>query len=266
MPDENAQRADPTGSALRCFLGGFVVQSLKQLEFDEEVVWVKKKIISDIRLFKSETQNEHGGYVTVSFGVKKLNAIINRVVMKLRENEFSLGEFDHLYINFTTCDMPEKMQLSDKVDRYHPWFRYCNIHVEEALYNRLGSPETWNEIIRYVQNALTTYFTSEDFDETHIHSCVQQAIEQGEDMLMKFKEKVTTRRKAVIFLRFLDTCRFSPLLQVYDAEGNLLLDKDLPQTVALDYLGEIQVSAKRVTIKPRKNAYTAQNDPLVFDY
>ena len=85
-------------------------------------------------------------------------------------------------------------------------------------------------------------------------------------MLMKFKEKTNSKRKAVIFLRFLDTCRFSPLLRVYDTEENLLIEKDLPQTVALDYLGEIQVSTKRVTIKPRKNAYTAQNKPLVFDY
>ena len=227
---------------------------------------MKKKIISDIRLFKSASKNEYGGYNTESFGSKKLNAIVNRVVMKLRENEFSFGEFDHLYINFTICDMTEKMNLSDKVDRYHPWFRYCNIHVEEDLYNKLGSSESWNEIILHVKNALTTYFTSEDFGETHICSCIQQAVEKGEDMLMKYKEKVSAKRKAVIFLRFLDSCRFSPILRVYDAEENLLFETDLPQTAALDYLGEIQVSAKRVTIKPRKNAYAAQKKPLVFDY
>jgi hypothetical protein len=64
----------------------------------------------------------------------------------------------------------------------------------------------------------------------------------------------------------LDTCRFSPLLRIYDLEENILFEKDLPQTVALDYLGEIQVSAKRVTIKPRKNAFTKQINPLVFEY
>jgi len=42
--------------------------------------------------------------------------------MKLRESEFSLGEFDHLYINFTTCDMVDELNLSDEVDRYHPWY------------------------------------------------------------------------------------------------------------------------------------------------
>lgn len=103
---------------------------------------MKKKTISDIRLYKSEAQNEYGGYITNSFADKKLNAIVQRVVMKLRENEFSLGEFDHLYINFTTCDMAEKMNLSNKVDRYHPWYRYCSVHIEKGLYNKLGSPET----------------------------------------------------------------------------------------------------------------------------
>ena len=227
---------------------------------------MKKKIISDIRLFKSESQSEHGGYITCSFGDKKLNAIVNRVVMKLRENKFSLGEFDHLYINFTTCEMAEQMNLSDKVDRYHPWFRYCSVHIENDLYSKLGTIETWDSIIRWIENVLIAYFTSEEFDETHIRSCVQQAVEQGENMLMKFKEKTSSKRKAVIFLRFLDNCRFSPLLRIYDLEENILFEKDLPQTVALDYLGEIQVSAKRVTIKPKKNAYTAQNKPLVFDY
>ena len=224
------------------------------------------KIISDIRLYKSESQNEYGGYAIDSFGDKALRAIVQRIVMKLRENGFSLGEFDHLYINFTTCDIADNMSLSQKVDRYHPWYRYCNVHIEKDLYQKLGRPETWNEIVRWIGTILVTYFQSDALDEAQILACVQQAVEQGEDMLMKFKEKVSATRKAIIFLRFLDTCRFFPLLRVYDAEGNLLLEKDLPETVALDYLGEIQVSAKRVAIKPRKNAFTAQQVPLVFEY
>ncbi len=248
---------------IRC---GCATISLSNLNLTKEVAFTKKKIISDIRLYKSEAQNEYGGYITNSFADKKLNAAVKRVVMKLRENEFSLGEFDHLYINFTTCDMAEKMNLSDKVDMYYPWYRYCSLHIEKDLYHELGSLETRNEIIQCIRNVLVTFFVSEDFGETRILSCVQQAVEQGEDMLMKFKEKVSTKRKAVIFLRFLDTCKFYPLLRVYDNEENLLFEKDLPETVALDYLGDIQVSAKRVTIKPRKNAFTTQTSPLVFEY
>ena len=227
---------------------------------------MKKKIIQDIRLYKSDAQNEYGGFLTTSFADKKLNALIKRVVIKLRENGFSLGEFDHLYLNFTTCALPGKMHLSDEVDRYHPWYRYCSVSIEKDLYENLGSPETWDAIIHWLSTVLVSFFASEDFDGLRIRSCIQQAVEQGEDMLMKFKEKVTAKRKAVIFLRFLDTCKFSPLLRVYDTEGHLLLEKDLPEALTLDFLGDIQVSAKRVTIKPRKNAFTAQQPPLVFEY
>ena len=227
---------------------------------------MKKKIISDIRLFKSEAQNEYGGYMTDSFGDKKLNAIVKRVVMKLRENEFSLGDFDHLYINFTTCDIAGNMNLSDKVDRYHPWYRYCDIHIDDDLFQNLGSPETWNEIIHYISTILVAYFAFDDFDKAHILSCVQQAVDQGEDMLITFKKKVSTNRKAVIYLRFLDSCKFYPLLRVYDTEDNLIMEKNLPETVMLDYIGDDQVSAKRVTVKPRKNAFTTNIRPLVFEY
>ena len=224
------------------------------------------KLISDIRLYKSEAQNEYGIYMTESFADKKLNAVVERIVMKLRENQFSLGEFDHLYINFTTCHMDEQMSLSAKADKYHPWQKYCSVHIEKDLYHKLGSPETTNIIIRWIRNILVAYFSSKDFNETRILSCIQQAIEQGENMLMKFKEKSNTKRKAVIFLRYLDTCMYYPLLQVYDAEDNLLFEKDLPETLTLDFIGDIQVNTKQVIIKPRKNAFTTQNKPLVFDY
>lgn len=227
---------------------------------------MKRKIISDIRLFKSDAQNEYGGYLTYSFGVKKLNAIMKRVVMKLRENEFSLGEFDHLYINFTTCDFGEKMRLPDNAYKDHPWFRYCDVHIGKDLYNKLGSSETWDDIIQWIADVLVSFFTSEDFDDARILSCIRQAVEQGENMLTKFKEKTSATRRAVIFLRFLDTCRFLPLLRVYDHDETLLFETDLPETIGLDYLGELQVSAKRVTVKPRKSAFTAQLSPLVFEY
>jgi hypothetical protein len=232
----------------------------------ERVDIMKKKIISDIRLYRSESQNEYGVYATESIAEKKLNAIVQRVVMKLREYEFSLGEFDHLYINFTTCDIGKKTILSDYVDKYHPWYRYCLVHIEKDTYDKLDSIENYDYIVQWIRNILVTYFSSQDFDEKCILSCVQQAVDQGENMLMKFKEKISTNRKAVIFLRYLDSCKFHPLLRVYDAEDNLLFEKDLPEAVMLDYLGDIQVSPKRVTIKPRKNAFTAQVAPLVFEY
>ena len=85
-------------------------------------------------------------------------------------------------------------------------------------------------------------------------------------MLMKFKEKITAKRKADIYLHYLDTGKFFPLLRIYDMEGKLLFEKDLPKALTLDYLGEIQLSSKKITIKPRKNVYTTDIEPIVIEY
>ena len=224
------------------------------------------KTIKDIRLYKSEVQNEYGNPITNSFADKKINAITHRIVMKLRENGFSLGNFDHLYINFVTFDMTEKMELSEKIDRYHPWYRNCFVSIEKELYDGIGASATYDYIINTINKVLTTYFVSENFDEVFINACVSQVVEQGQRMLIKFKEKKSTKRKAIIFLRYLDDCIYYPLLRVYDMDENILFEKNLPKTLVLDYLGEIQVSTKRITIKPRKNAFTIQRKAMVFEY
>ena len=54
--------------------------------------------ISDIRIYRSNKENV-SGYNPEGFAGKKLNVIIRRIVMKLRESEVSLGEFHHLYVN-----------------------------------------------------------------------------------------------------------------------------------------------------------------------
>lgn len=227
---------------------------------------MSERIIADIRLFKSEGRTESGHFDMVSFGDKKLNAIVKRIVMKLRENGFSMGEFDHLYINFTLCELSAPMELSREVDRYHPWFRHCHVRVPREVYERLGTAESHEHIVPMIGDVLTAFFARDDFNASRISHCIREAVTGGEEMLVPFKEKTTAKRRAVICLRFLDSCRYAPLLRVYDGEGALLLQRDLPQSVTLDHLGELQVGLKKVTVKPRKNAITAGKKPIVFEY
>lgn len=225
------------------------------------------KIIKDIRIYKSDIDNIDNNSHPIGFADKALNAITSRIVMKLRENNFSLGEFDHLYINFTTSSVMGEIALSTRsIDKYHPWFRYYDVNVSADMFSRLESPEIQDEIIKLIEKVLIQYFATESFDETLICSCIRQAIEQGEHMLMKFKEKVTAKRRAIIFLRYLDTCKYFPLLRIYDAMGNLLLEKDLPKTLTPDSLGSIQLSTKKVTIKPKNNIFAANIEPIVIEY
>ena len=223
---------------------------------------MNERIIADIRLFRSDSRTENGHFNTVSFGDKKLNAVVKRIVMKLRENGFSMGDFDHLYINFTTCELAEPMILSREADRYYPWFRDCDVRVEREIFDSLCS----DEVVQRIRDVLTAFFAGEDFDESKISDCINEAVTAGEEMLMRFKEKITAKRRAVIYLRYLDSCRYRPLVRVYDLEEHLLLERDLPEMVTLDELGELQVGLKKVTVKPRKNAFTTGKKPLVFEY
>ena len=80
-------------------------------------------------------------------------------------------------------------------------------------------------------------------------------------MQMFFKEKKSAKATATIFLRLLDSGKYYPLLRVTDLDGQDLLCKDLPETIDLNIIGEIQLSTKKVTIKPRKNAFTMNLKP-----
>ena len=108
-------------------------------------------------------------------------------------------------------------------------------------------------------------FATPEFDEERIRSCVSTAVEQGEKMLVVYKEKKASKNKAVIFLRYLDNGKTFPLLRVFDLDDNLILERDLPETNDLYSYGEIQLSSKKVTIKPRKNSYTENLEPMSFD-
>lgn len=224
------------------------------------------KPIADIRLYRCERYDALTPPATLPIADKPLSAAVKRIVMKLREGRFSLGEFDHLYCIFTAAPLPSEFFLSDRTDREHKWYRHCFIRVGEELYGRLGSPAARGETLGLIGTALVTLFATEHFDAAAIASCLTEASEQGEAMRMKFKESRTTTRIATLYLRYLDACLFSPLLQVCDTQGSVLLEKDLPAMLTLDALGSLSLSSHKVTIRPRKNAFTAHMPPIVVEY
>jgi len=222
-------------------------------------------IIKDIRLYRSKVDNIDGNSHPNSFVNKELNIVIRRIVMKLRENGFELENFDHIYINLTTINIENEMVLSKRtIDRYHPWYRYYDVEISQSLFDSLETKQCMDEVLTIVERVLCHFFSSQDFTSDKIQSCVLEAISKGENMTMKFKEKVATKNKAIIYLRYLDSGRYFPLLRVLDLEDNILLEKDLPETNSLDAFGTIQLSTKKVTIKPRKNMFADGNEPISF--
>ena len=211
-------------------------------------------IIQDIRIYRCKVEN-FTGVNPEGFFNPKLCAVTRRICMKLREKEFSMGDFHHLYINLTTCLEEGTVKPANKEpDRYFPWYRYYDVGISQELYNILESEECIQSVAELLEKVLKSQFSTAEFNECKISDCISEAVTQGEDMLMKFKEKITSKGKAVLYLRYLDNGRYFPLLKVFDVNENLILEKDLPESQTLENFGQISLTSKKVTISPRKNS------------
>ena len=99
-------------------------------------------VIKDIRVYRSQVENIAGNSMPQGFANRELNIILHRIVMKLRENDFSMGDFNHLYVNLTTCTVEDKIALSKRgKDKYHSWFCYYDAEISQELFDTLETPQ-----------------------------------------------------------------------------------------------------------------------------
>ncbi len=225
------------------------------------------KTIRDIRFFKSAIPNLDGHSLPSGIDNPSLTVPARRIALRLREQGFSLGDFDHLYINLTTCPVKGGMVPAGRSrDPYHPWYRYYDIAVDPALYGQLDELSDATELMSRLTHLLVEYFATDSFGKEKITAGVRKALDEGANMCIFYKEKKTATRTATVYLRLSDDGCFLPLLRVTDERGMTLLEADLPETVDLFILGDIQVSKQKVTVKPKKNALTVDMEPLYFEW
>lgn len=222
------------------------------------------KIISDIRIYTSDTINVDGNPLPNDINDKKSNLAVKRIAMKLREGHFSLGDYDHLYINFTTCLVENGISLSHRsVDRYRPWFRYFDYHIEKGFLEEMIADESHKKLISSVLKVLLCFSCNDENDKQKIIDAGNSAVE-GEKMRVIFKEKNNVNYSAIIFLRLFDDGKYHPTLQVKSCES-VILEKELEPTVDLGTLGDIQLNNKKVTVKPRKSVLYSSLEPVSFN-
>ena len=184
--------------------------------------------------------------------------------MKLREQRFSLGAYDHLYLNFTTClEAGTMCPASRSVDPYHDWYRFYDIGVSQTFYDALDSDQGLGCIIERLHVLLNSFFTSGN--DCAISECILEAVSKGEQLMVLYKTKQATQLCASIYLQYLDSGKYVPHLYVRNANQEVLLYKKLEAALDLHAIGQIQLSSKRVTIKPRKNSFTQKRPQVTFE-
>lgn len=222
------------------------------------------KIIQDIRVFMGTIDNIDGNPLPKSFATKEMNIIIKRVVMKLKEANFSLGDFDHLYINLTICDIDNKIMLSKRtIDKYHPFYRYYDYHLEKCEIDKLALDLKGEILLHLVEDVLMTYFADTIEKEKIIKNAITEA-RDGENMLMKYKEKSNTIMHVIIYLRLFNDGYYHPLMVIREKNGEEHIE-ELEPTIDLGIINEISVSNKRITIKPKKTSLYKTVVPYVYD-
>ena len=197
---------------------------------------------------------------------KQMHLAAHRVAMKLREKGFSMGDYDHLYICFSVDEPAGFVALDEKADRYFPWFRKVCVGISTDELSAIEGSEDSTLLFKQIENVLLALFGNTPATATDIKDAIEEA-KKGPEMLMHFKEKKTAKGTAIIYLRLLDNAHYRPLLSVVNADGDEVFRTDLPETIDLITVGEIQLSSKKITVKPRKNSYTKAKSlvPVSFE-
>ena len=99
----------------------------------------KEKKILDIRYFSDQEKNEDGTYVSIFEIDKEASALGARIARKLRELDFTTGEFDHVYINFTENLPNTEVAVSSK--HCEKWFKYFDVGISRNEANHLSSSD-----------------------------------------------------------------------------------------------------------------------------
>lgn len=135
--------------------------------------------------------------------------------------------------------------------------------VDLDIYCLLGSTDGFSFVIASIEELLVRYFSADN--NCSINHCFSDAIDSGEEMLTLYKAKRSAKLQARIYLQYLNNGKYRPHLSVYDKDGEEILRKMLPESVDLMVLGEIRLSSKKITIKPRKNCFTGNLSSMVFE-
>ncbi|MCI6837596.1 MAG: hypothetical protein MR861_07095 [Clostridiales bacterium] len=221
------------------------------------------KKIADIRLFASDTPTVDGRNHWPNALQNKASAIFaRRVVMKLREQGFSLGGFDHLYINFTTCAV--EGNIAPAKLSFQTWYRFYDVHVDKEMQKNVSSEEDAAIAAQLIQSVLLKYFAATEKDEAIIVKSINAA-KEGDKMTVLYMEKKYSKCTISVYISLNNKGEFCPILQIMKKDGTLVQRKRMKPCIEMGAYGDIRFDGERVLIKPRKNAYYAKRNPIVIE-
>ncbi len=234
------------------------------------------KLISDIRYFESTKENSDGyfpSYIGNLFHINYKNfSIINtRFVLKLREKEFLLPDFDHIYVNFTTCLEEGKFELAKRLpDKHHQFYRFIDFGLSPQCFNKLSVQEKNVLLITSVANIIGSLYCKDDNKRKIVRNCADDILKSDENTKIIYKCKKNENFCVQIVVSILDNGLYSPCIRIYDNNQKLINEYiyniPLRQDEFIYQFGSISIGKKSINIKPKNNSLSSSCQFKILKY
>ena len=226
------------------------------------------KLIADIRLFESDVPNTDGNPIPHYIGKiyqydhRECLGVIQRLLFLLRHRDFGFDGFDHLYLNFTSC-IPHG-EVRD-VNRYSTeefsWYHHVDIGCDEKIFNALSLEDKNSYILESSKKAALLKAPTEQKE--LFESTFYEVIQNGERLLLPYKQKDNQNYVVEVFIRITDEMSFIPFIKVTDKNGVLRGEQELRSYGRDEFIcqmGTITIGKASVRIIPRKSSYANNFD------
>lgn len=222
------------------------------------------RIIKDIRVYESEIPNIEGNSLPASLGTiypmemtRRLNCSIMRIVRKLNEYDLVTGDYDHIYINFTTLMKSREFSVSKR--KIAKWMIYIDYGLDSDELLNLTEDEKIEFFINLIFDILEELFKNNESNLNIISKVKEQYFMYGTNLEIIHKRKETKTYKIIIsYIIGQDDVGSYVNLEYINLKNNMQFKKkiiNLKRTFDVHYLiGSIVVKGQYVEIRPLNSA------------
>ncbi|NCC71531.1 hypothetical protein EOM09_08215, partial [bacterium] len=150
-----------------------------------------EKLIKDIRYYASNWQNVTGQSLPVD--VESIYSMLSnsyiyigqRFALKLREFNFYLDGYDHLYINLTTVLPEHESILSSR--NVENWLKFVDYGFSQENMKKLKENEQKKTICLITKKVLLEYCCKNSNDISTVNKVYEELVSNGENTNILFK-------------------------------------------------------------------------------
>ena len=218
-----------------------------------------EKALVDIRYYASDVPNEMGktypSNCSKFFNFPKLLSLWGaRIASLLGASGFSLGDFDHLYINYTNAIPQDTFSFSGRTPE--KWLRYIDYGVSFADINALNELQLERFVVHSTFECLE-YLCKASSDKIEMIKSASSSVEKyGTEIELPVKAKQTKSYSILVSYKLRPLCASSYGIVKYkdhktgEVFSKRFVELDGPMDI-YPLVGRISVKDDKIVIQPR---------------